>query len=518
MDLSKVPTEDLLAYKQGRLQDVSTETLLALKGMQRAQQSPPQTFSQRLEADWQKRQAKIDQAAQLGAKGKMSPEAVGFVSGANRVGYYFGDVPGEVAKSTIQALPQGIKDTASNVGNFVYSGLSSGPLVGPALRGAGGVLSQAAQGYNKFKQNNPELGLLTDAAIDVGTGAAWVAPLPKGSGSTITPATAVLGAPKTAVKTAFPTKYAPDISSDAVRKMGGQLIDKASKTGAVIKPEAAASFIDDITTKIKPRGQWASAAKVRTEVDDIVENMAALKGQPMGLDDAMELESVLGKAAYSPKNYQMGKFTPEGLQIKKIQESLADMIDNAANAGLVSGDQTAVANWREGQKYWAASVRARELENIIENAQNFDHPATAIRVGMRNIIKNKSKFNKYTPNQQKLIKEAAKTGIVTDALRLGGSGLGPIISGTLGAGAGLVAGGPVGAAIGAAAAAGPSYAIREASKNIATARQMARANKAYETIAAESVGLPTKKLTVKEIMALPPKQAEMYLKNVNKTP
>lgn len=43
MDLSSVPTEDLLAYKQGRLQDVSTESLMALKNFKGQPKQKEQT-------------------------------------------------------------------------------------------------------------------------------------------------------------------------------------------------------------------------------------------------------------------------------------------------------------------------------------------------------------------------------------------------------------------------------------------------------------------------------------------
>jgi hypothetical protein len=429
------------------------------------------------------------------------------------------DVPSEIITSVVQNTPQGVKD----FGSRVYSDFKSRPVGAIAtapLSAAGYVLGEAAEGYDKFKRNYPTAGLYADSTL--GFGNALLATMPvKGqsipSRSVEAGQQAVKTVEKAGRQVAKPfVKYAPDISPEALREAGGKMIGSASKSGAIIKQEAAAGFIDDITQKIKPKSQWAKAAVVRDQADDIIDSLAALKGQPMGLDDAMELESTLGKLAYSPKNYVMGKFTPEGLKLKKIQESLADMVDNAADSGLLDGDPTAVANWREGQKYWAASVRAREIENIIENAQNFDQPASSIRVGMRNILKNKSKFNKYTKDQQLLIKDAAKTGIVTDLARIGASGLGPIAAGAMGGFAGFAAGGPIGSAIGTAAAGGASFAGREASKAIATSRQMAKAQKAYRSVAAESVGLPTKKLTLNQIMMLPPEQAKLYLKTVEK--
>lgn len=209
--------------------DVESASKLAnyIKSQSAGETQTPDNFFSRLNEKSQKRQSRVEQAARLGAEGRLSPAAVGAVSGASDVGYYFGDVPVEIGRSAIESLPQGVKDIASNVGNLVYSGFTAGPLLGPAVRGAGYVLDQAGQGYNKFRQNNPEAGLLTDAAIDVGAGLAWAAPIPKGSNAAISPAKAAL---------------------DAGASAGGSVVRGATK-GTVVTATKAAKLLDYVTTK-----------------------------------------------------------------------------------------------------------------------------------------------------------------------------------------------------------------------------------------------------------------------------
>lgn len=485
------------------------------------QYGPPEApnFFERVGADFQKRDENLQKASE-------NPDFFGGEAGLmyNAIGQnfqkYLSDVPGEAIVSAGKAIPQPLKDYGSRVySNF--KGGTFGPLINAPIDAAGYVLGQAAEGYDKFKRNNPTAGLYADSTLGYGNAALAALPvkgesLPSraiGAGQEL-----VDDAAKPVAKFAEQNliKHAPDISSDSVRQIGGDLMSKAGKSGAVIHPQAATGFIDDVVNKVQPKGVWAKAANIRTEVDDIVENMAALRGQAMSLEDAMELESTIGKLAYSPKNYSMGKFTPEGSQLLKIKNSLSDMVDNAADAGLVTGDANAIAAWREGQKYWAASVRARKLENIIENAGYMDSPAKSIQVGMKNLIKNKNEFSKYSKAEQALIRQAATTGVVTDFYRIGASGLGPLAAGAVGGAVGMAVGGPLGAAVGTVSSAAASNVGREASKAIATSRQMARANKAYKAVAAESVGLPTKSLTMKQIMALPPDQAKLYLKNLKK--
>lgn len=477
---------------------------------------PPKGFFERVGDRFAKRDQALEAASEnpdfLGGNAGLMYNAVG-----QNLQKGLWDVPTEAMVSAERAIPQPVKEYAGDV----YSNWKDtipGRVLDPALRGAGYVMGQAAEGYDKFQKNHPTAGLYLDSTLGFGNAALSALPVKGESlpsrtvGAGQTAATGAIAAADDVVK---PFKrYAPQINSENARQIGGQLMESAKKSGAVINPEAAASFVDDVSRKIKPAGNWEAAATIKSEVDDIVESLAALRGQPMGLDDAMGLESRIGKLAYSPKNYQMGKFTPEGKQLLDIKHSLERMIENAADSGLVSGDAAAISTWREGQKYWSASVRARELENIIENAQYFDHPATAIRVGMRNILKNPNKIAKYSTAEVKAIKRAAKTGVVTDMYRLGASGLGPVVSGAIGGTVGTMIGGPVGGAVGAAAAAGPSFALREGSKAIAAARQTARGKKALDAVLKNSVGVPTKKLTMKQIMALPPEQAKLYLRQI----
>lgn len=479
---------------------------------------PPEApgFLGRVGASFQKRDEALQKASETlnfpGGEAGLMYNAVG-----QSFQKYLSDVPGEAIVSATKAIPQPIKDYASRV-HTNFKGGTFGPVISAPIDAAGYVLGQAAEGFDKFKRNNPTAGLYADSTLGFGNAALSMLPV-KGESIPSRAVSAGQGLVDDAAKPLAKfaeqniVKYSPDISPDMVRQIGGDLMSKASKSGAVIKPEAASAFIDDIVTKVQPKGVWAKAANIRTEVDDIVESMTTLKGQAMTLEDAMELESTLGKLAYAPKNYSMGKFSPEGAQLLKIKSSLADMVDNAADSGLVTGDANAINTWREGQKYWAASVRARKLENIIENAGYMDSPSKSIQMGMKNLIKNKNEFNKYSKIEQELIKKAAITGAVTDFYRLGASGLGPIAAGVAGGAAGMAAGGPVGAAVGSVSSAIASNVGKEASKAIATSRQMARADKAYKAVAAESVGLPTKKLTVRQIMALPPEQAKLYLKN-----
>jgi hypothetical protein len=445
----------------------------------------------RLDTNWQKRQARIDQAAQLGAQGKLSPATVGAISGASDVGYYFGDVPTEIFKSGINALPQGVKDAASNVGNTIYSGLSAGPIVGPALRGAGNVLSQAGQGYNKFKQNNPELGLLADAAVDVGTGAAWVVPLPKGLGITTSPAKAVLDAPKMAVKTAFPTKFAPDVSSDDIRKIGGDLFKKATAEGGVIAPEIADQYRSKVLSTLNLEGE-AKLYASNPVAERLVNNIAEFEGKPLTFETAKAIDESLGDLAYSTMD-NFGKIDSTGKKFLDLQHDLRGAMATLPNSGTIG----------QARKYWSTSLKMQDIQRIIDKAGAKEQPVTSLKNGFASLL-NSKKITQYSPKEVAAIERAAKTGIVTDVIKLAGSGLVPIGSGIAGS-----MGGVAGSAAGFLA----GSAVQQGAKAVGISRQMGRANNALQSVV-KSAGLPTEKLTLKQIMKLPPEQAQVYLKNM----
>jgi hypothetical protein len=294
-------------------------------------------------------------------------------------------------------------------------------------------------------------------------------------------------------------------SSEEIREAGGQLFKIADQKGGVLKPEISDKFFDKVLS-IRPQSEAGRVFKGQSPVSAILDDIPSLKGKPLTLQAAKEVDEALGDLAYSTMD-KFGKLNADGKKFLDMQTALRRTIENADESMVIGGKEGFEAV-KEARKLWSTSLRLRDIEKIIDNAQSFEQPATAIKTGFRTLLRNPDRLKGYTPEEVKAIKKAAQTGIVTDMFRLAGSGLVPIGAGI----SGTVAGGPAGGA--AAGVAG--YALQQGAKSVGSARQIARAKDAAKTVAERSGMVQTEQRiplpTLREILRLPPAQAKEALK------
>ena len=128
-----------------------------------------------------------------------------------------------------------------------------------------------------------------------------------------------------------------------------------------------------------------------------------------------------------------------------------------ADKSLISGGKEGFDALKEGRRLWSASRKLNDVERILARAELTDNPAVTIKAGFRNIVTNPGKVRGYTKQEVDLMRKAAKTGIVSDLLRITlGSRLIPIITAASGGGLGS-----------SAIAAGASMAARGGAERIA---------------------------------------------------
>jgi hypothetical protein len=188
-----------------------------------------------------------------------------------------------------------------------------------------------------------------------------------------------------------------------------------------------------------------------------------------------------------------------------MQTILRGKIDRADPAMFIGGKQ-GFETVKEARKYWAAQMRMRDVERIIDNAEYFEQPSTAIKTGFRTLLRNGDRLKGYTGKEVAAMKKAARTGMVPGIFKMAGSGLIPIAAG----GAGMAAAGAAGGL-----AAIPAYAVQQGSKAIANSMQLGRAQVVSREIAKrvmpastrQSVGANIANLASKTGLALAPAAA-----------
>lgn len=248
----------------------------------------------------------------------------------------------------------------------------------------------------------------------------------------------------------------------------------SSSQGGALKEHMTDSWVNE-ASKVLPQTTGGKTVLGETPTTQLVARMDGLKGKPLTLAEAQEIDSALGDMSMNHVDPKTGKLLAEGEKLRQIQQSLRDHIEKAGPNDIAGGKQ-GFDTWKDARDMWAASSRMGEVERIKNYAANTDNPVTTMRNGFRSMIKSNPTLRGYTADEKIAIQNAAKTGLITGALKTAGSKL---ISGVAGATGGAMGGGFPGAMMGAAAGEAAGFPMRAAANKL----QANRADKVSEAIA-----------------------------------
>lgn len=332
-------------------------------------------------------------------------------------------------------------------GKAVADSLRSGGLGARALKGAAtGAASGGAYGLGTGEDS------LQDRMQSAGRGAVL--------GGVVGAAAPVVAAGfnKSLGKTVLPT-------ADELRKKSGDAYKLAEQKGGTLKSGITDEFVDKIQ-RLKPQTDIGKLVGGDSPFTKVVDRISAIKGKPITLEAAQELDELLGDAV--DDFTELGRLTKQGKKILDIQTTFRNMIEDA-DEGMVEGGKEGFAALKEARKIWADSRKMADVERIMARAELTDNAATSIKTGFRTLLSNPNRIKGYSPAERKAIEKAANSGVVGDALR---TMLGSRLIASL---MGLSGGGPVGAAAGAT--------MSIAARGGAEALQAGRAQKVAEAIA-----------------------------------
>lgn len=266
-------------------------------------------------------------------------------------------------------------------------------------------------------------------------------------------------------------------SPDALFEKAGKYYDAADAQKAVIGAPKIQTLAGDIKTSLDNNNFDADfhpeTAKWLTKFQNsaVDEN-----GNPVNL--TWQKVNGFRKLLNGVINDSMKKGgTEDGYQAMVARDALDSGLNGLQPSDLSGGNPAAIDLTRQGNALWSAANKAQAVQNILDNADMTDNPTTAIKTGFRTLVKSIQKNTAgWQPDEIAAINHAARTGIATDALRLAGSRLGPLISG----GVGLATGGPIGGAATAAA----DYALSGAARGLAGRLQANRGNAVIDALSA----------------------------------
>lgn len=260
----------------------------------------------------------------------------------------------------------------------------------------------------------------------------------------------------------------PQATSDDIRAMAGEAYRNAESKGGVLTPQFTKKFITEVQAVV-PQTKAGKLLGADTPVAKLVKRMNKLKGKPLTLREAQEIDEFLGDKI--DEFTQLGVVNKQGRKLLDVQSTLRRMIDDAAEAD-VAGGKDGFEFLKEGRRLWSQSAKLRDVEKIITRAEMTNNPATALKTGFRSLYNNPSRMRGFSADEKEMVRKAAESGAISDLLHTFGSKLTPIITTATGTG-GLS---------GAAASQAASMAARGASTRL----QLNRANRLANTIANNS--------------------------------
>lgn len=264
------------------------------------------------------------------------------------------------------------------------------------------------------------------------------------------------------------------LGASDIRELSSQSFADAEAKGGILKPHITDNFVSE-ASNVLPQTRAGKIVIGETPTTKLIDRLQSLKGKSLTLNETQEIDSALGEMMSNEVEPLTGKLNAEGNKLLKIQQSLRDTIEKAGVNDTIGGKEGFNA-LDKARKLWAASARANDIERIISRAQTTENPVTALKTGFRTLVSNPSRLRGFTPQEVRAIKNAARTGILTGALKFMGSRL---ISSMSGAIAGAAGGGPVGAGLGMVAGAAAGTPFREGANIL----QTNRANKVLDMIA-----------------------------------
>lgn len=232
--------------------------------------------------------------------------------------------------------------------------------------------------------------------------------------------------------------YAPPLSPAAIgedaREIARGHFTLSEKLGGRVSGAENNKFLDTKVGEIRTQDPSARIFKRGGDaVDDTIQDLNnALRDKDLSLRGTMEIDRDIGDrigAAMAAGNKDQAS------RLIELQHALRDHVETVGQSGVTGGPE-GFAALRDARKAWAISVRMKDVERIIEEAQATQNPQATFRNKIAAFARNEKLTRGWSKEDLQALKDAGKTGGGMEILRMMGSRLGPI--------GGYAMGGPIG--------------------------------------------------------------------------
>lgn len=472
-DLSGVSTADLQAYQSGDMSKVSTDGLMALRGIavQPTQAQPSSGLGSHVDsylADKPELQGLLSKLSGRVDAVQNASDLPNFMVSSARLGV---GGAADIGGAALNAIPGSglVKSAAGTIGSGISSAIGSIPTndAGTTFGDVGNAFSGM---INREEAAHPLFANVMGAAKDYGNlaGEAGIVNLARGG---LNMASDAMG--NSAPKIAIPS--AADIHAEAQKGY-----DMADASGTGVTPQGAANYYDQ-AQKTAAQSPTDLLRNGPDSVQTYLNNMENARGMPISIGDAQAEDITLRQNA--TKAFKAGD-NDLGDRWNTIRDALKEHVYNQQDPALMTGGPQGFQALQEANRLKSQAYTVEEIENGIKNGLAAEVPQQGVKQFFKGLSKkvDDGKWGQGLSDESKAaIDYAGKTGALTGALKTIGNKLGAEATGAV-AGSAAFAAHPVLAIPGYLAGKAAGIAAGAPFRAGATAIQLGKANDVLRTV------------------------------------
>lgn len=475
-DLSGVSTADLQAYQSGDMSKVSTEGLIALRGVG-SQVTTPQSsgLGSHVDSYLSDKPELQDLLSKLSGRVdavQNAPDLPNFMVSSARLGV---GGAADIGGAALSAIPGAglVKSAAGYVGGKIAGAVGSVPTsdIGATFGDVGNAFSGMV---NREEVAHPLFANVMGYGKDVASLGAEKGIVDLARGGLNMASDAMGNAPQPTVGgKGIPS--AADLHAEAQKGY-----DYADTSGTGVNAQGAQNYFN----KAKVEAAQSPTDLLRNGPDEVqkyLDNMDNANGQPISIGDAQQEDIKLREAA--SKAYRAGD-NSLGDRWKTIRDALDQHIYNQQDPTLLTGGPQGFQALKEANRIKSQAYTVEEIENGIKNGLAAEVPQQGVKQFFKGLSKkiDDGKWGQGLSEESKAaIAYAGKTGALTGALKTIGNKLGAEATGGV-AGSAAFAAHPALALPGYLAGKAAGIAVGAPFRAGATALQLGKANDVLRTV------------------------------------
>ena len=427
-------------------------------------------FFQRVGQDWKDNYAARDATDAAQKAGKIGVlQATVQQIGEGPIGYLAAPVTEgfkSISNAATDAIGQG------------YAALPSGVTgtLEPAVNATGDKLSVLGANVSGFLAARPQLARDLQSLQNV----AAVMPMFKAGVSDVAAANSKYAYNQPPVDNTWQGNIPPADNIFAERDKAYEVADNSGTGGTA---QAASNYIDQ-AQKAAAQSPYDLAQNGPDAVQKYLDNMENVRGRPMPIADAQEIDKLLRENAKSGFNSSNPNAVSQAARWKLIRQSLRDNIYNQQDPALLTGGPEGFNALQEGNRLHSMGKTVATVENGIKDGLAAEVPQQGVKQFFKGLSKkiDDGKWGQGLSDETvAAINYAGKTGALTGALKTIGNKLGAEAGGAI-AGSAAFAAHPVLAIPGYLAGKAATIAAGAPFRAGATAIQLGKANDVLRTI------------------------------------